>query len=142
MSKPQDLRNHARYEPLYHQVLLPITMVLLIRAFATIRPLSWDSVERLLTAVALFLVTWHARAFPLMAQNRVIRLEERLRLQRLAPELAARFDQLKPGQVVALRFAGDEEFPDLVRQVLEGRLTTGAQIKAAVKEWRADHLRV
>jgi hypothetical protein len=117
-------------------------MVLLIRAFATIWPLSWDSVERLLTAAALFLVTWHARAFPLVAQNRVIRLEERLRLQRLAPELAARFDQLKPGQVVALRFAGDEEFPDLVRQVLDGRLTTGAQIKAAVKEWRADHLRV
>ena len=80
---------------------------------------------------------------PLRAQDRIIRLEERIRLERLVPaDLRGRVGELTPDQLIALRFAPDNEVPELARRVLGGELKTRADIKGAVKNWRGDHLRV
>jgi len=80
---------------------------------------------------------------PLAAQDRLIRLEMRMRLQQLLPpDLRVRINDLTPRQLVALRFAGDAEMPDLIREVLDGRLKSGKEIKTRIKDWQADWLRV
>jgi hypothetical protein len=140
---PQTFANHARFVPGYHFVAfflvfvnLVYTVVQLVRAPAT------TTVAAVLAAVALVLVWLYARVFVLSVQDRVIRLEMQLRLQRVLPEdLRARVGEITRGQFVALRFASDAELPQLVRQVLEGKLTDKKQIKLAVKDWQADYLR-
>ena len=92
-------------------------------------------------AVALVIMAWFVRAFPVAVQDRVIRMEERLRLEKLAPEVAARMDEFAPAQVTALRFASDAEVPALARDVLAGKLTKPADIKRAIQNWRPDHMR-
>ena len=75
-------------------------------------------------------------------ENRVIRLEERLRFQSVLPkDVAEKASHLPVSQLVAMRFAPDEELPELVESVLSGRLTDPKAIKQAVRDWRADHLR-
>ncbi|MEP6549769.1 MAG: DUF6526 family protein, partial [Gemmatimonadales bacterium] len=97
----------------------------------------------MLVAIALFLGLWVSRAMPLRAQDRIIRLEERSRLERLLPaDLRDRIGELTPGQLVAIRFGSDEEIPDLTRRTLNGELKSQAEIKRAIRDWRADHLRV
>jgi hypothetical protein len=143
MSQPQQyLGNHARYVPLFHFVMFGVFVANLIRAVRTVTPVTNASLYDLALAVAFILLSWYARAFPLTVQDRVIRLEERLRLAELAPELAKQSGRITPGQWTALRFASDDEFVDLARQVLDGKLTAPGDIKKAVKHWRADHLRV
>jgi hypothetical protein len=94
-------------------------------------------------AVALALMAWYLRIFPLKAQDRIIRLEETLRLERLLPaDLKPRIGDLRPGQLIALRFAGDEELPELTRAVLAAEVTTPGEIKKRVRNWRADHFRM
>jgi hypothetical protein len=83
-----------------------------------------------------------ARGMALRAQDRVIRLEERLRLARLMPGEDALIDSLRPGQLVALRFASDDEVPALVRRCASGDLVKGEQIKKEIRNWRPDYLRV
>jgi len=138
----QNLKNHVRYVPMYHFVLGILVVANFVHALRGLSAYTPERAYDAIVALALLLVTWYAREFPKKVQDRVIRLEERLRLQSLAPDLAARFDQLKIGQVVALRFAGDDEVVALAREVLEGRLTAPADIKKAVKHWRADTQRV
>ena len=140
-STPQNLQNHARYVPLYHFVLFAILVANLVYAVIRLWHFDVHSLFQFLVAVALVLITWFARAFALTVQDRVIRLELRLRLQSLAPDLTARFDQLAVGQMTALRFAGDDELPALTRDVLDGKLVGSADIKKRVQHWRADHLR-
>jgi hypothetical protein len=78
----------------------------------------------------------------LRVQDRVIRLEERLRMQRLLPaDLQERIGEFAPGQLVALRFASDSELPGLARKVLDDKVAGGKAIKQMVKNWRADYLR-
>jgi hypothetical protein len=94
-------------------------------------------------ALGILAVGLVARYMSLVNQNRIIRLEERLRLTSLLPdELKARIPELRPRQLIALRFASDAEVTDLVRRCLAGELQTADSIKRAVKEWRPDHLRV
>jgi hypothetical protein len=138
----QNLKNHARYVPLYHIVTFGLLFANLIRAMFALLPVTNASLHDLALAVALLLMFWFMRAFPLTVQDRVIRLEEQLRLARLAPELAAEAGRITPAQWTALRFAGDGELVELVRRVLEGQLTSPAEIKGAITHWRADHLRV
>lgn len=94
-------------------------------------------------ALGLFLFSFTARGMALRAQDRVIRLEEQLRLSRIMPaEGQTLIDTLRPGQLIALRFAPDAEVPDLVRRIVSGELRSGDEIKRAIREWRPDHLRV
>ena len=97
----------------------------------------------LVVSAALVVLAVLVRLNPLRAQDRIIRLEESLRYYQLLPEeLASRAASLTPAQTVALRFAPDEELEGLVREVLAGRLNKPAEIKRAIKGWRADTLRV
>lgn len=137
----QNLQNHARYVPLFHFVTFGLVMLNLIRAVRGLLPVTNASLYDAGVAVALVLMCWFLRAFPLTVQDRVIRLEERLRLQALAPDLAPRAGSVTPAQWTALRFAGDAEFPALVRDVLDGKLVKPIDIKRAIKDWRADTLR-
>jgi hypothetical protein len=102
-----------------------------------------DHTAWLVLAVVLFIIGALTRTNPLRVQDRLIRLEEHLRYRQiLSAPLAQSAAALTPAQVVALRFASDEELPGLVQQVLEGKLTKGDEIKRAIKHWRADTLRV
>ncbi len=148
MAETQNLKNHARYVPGYHYLLALLVAVNLVHAaknlIAALRgqaPYSVELVYSLILAIAILIMAWYVRAFPVAVQNRVIRLEERLRVNEWAPQLAPRFDELAIGQVVALRFAGDDELAALMQQVLDGKLTKPADIKAAIRHWKADTLR-
>lgn len=143
MAEPQNLKNHARLVPGFH---ILTGVMLLVNLFGAVHVMlhnpSATGFHALVLALSLGFVAFYARAFALGAQDRVIRLEMRLRVKELAPQLAPRFDELAIGQVVALRFAGDDELASLMQQVLDGKLAKPADIKAAVQHWKADTLRV
>jgi hypothetical protein len=139
---PQNLKNHVRYVPLYHFVLVGLVAMNLLHAARTLLPFNQDSLFRFVVAVALILIAVFMRSFPVTVQDRIIRLEEKLRLEKLAPELAVGFDSFSPQQWTALRFASDAELPALARDVLAGKLKKPDEIKQAIRNWRPDHLRV
>ena len=141
---PQTYANHTRTVPLFHYVALPLLLLnFLWAAYRLVTGVSLDAAVAVLLAVALFLVAVFARVFAMAPQDRVIRLEERLRLQALLPaDLVPRIGELTMPQLIALRFASDGEVPDLVRRVLDGELTNQRAIKQAITTWRADHDRV
>lgn len=141
--KPQTYANHAKFVPMYHFVTFLILLINLVwSAWRLFQGPSADTVVGLLLAVALILMFFHLRVFPLKVQDRVIRLEMRLRLAEVLPEdLRPRIGDLTPGQMVALRFAGDDELPGLVRQVLDGKLEGRDAIKKAIGSWQPDYLR-
>jgi hypothetical protein len=141
---PQSYRHHARRVPWIHAtsaVILGIA-ILLALADAVWHP-SFRSIVLVIVALALLGSSWYGRTNALVVQDRVIRLEERLRLERLLPaDLRPRIEELSVGQLVALRFASDGELPDLVRQVFDEKLTHRDEIKRRIRDWRPDHLRV
>jgi hypothetical protein len=97
----------------------------------------------IVVSAALVGLTLIARTNALKAQDRIIRLEERLRYQQLLPaELVQQCGSLDIGRIIALRFASDDELEGLIREVLGGRLTRTADIKKAIKNWRSDTHRV
>lgn len=140
----QSYESHAKLVPGFHYVLSPImlgTSVYFI--FQAIRDFSTESAMFALFVVGVNLIGFYARGFPLGVQDRVIRLEEQLRMERLLPDdLRARAAEISTDQLIGLRFASDEELPDLVRQVLDGGITDRKAIKKAVKNWRADNQRI
>lgn len=139
----QNLANHARYEPMFHFVCLGLLTAYFVHTtLAVTDHPSRDAFFNLLLSTGLLLLAWFTRAFALTAQDRLIRLELALRVQRLAPELSASYTQLTRGQFTALRFAGDAELPGLLREVLEGKLTRGGEIKKRITDWQGDYLRV
>ncbi len=142
---PQSFENHAKMVPGYHYwatalIVLPTLYFL----FLAVR--DFYSPERLanaLFAVGVIITALYARLFPLGVQDRVIRLEERLRMERILPDdLKARIHDFTTGQLVGLRFASNEELPELARRVLDEGLTDRKAIKQAIKNWRADHQRI
>jgi len=146
--KEQSYASHARYVPGFHFVTLGILAVnFLWSLYRLFRPYSeevpvFDRVLAVLVAGGLIALAYYARIFPLAVQDRVIRNEMHARLEAaLPPDLRPRIGELRRGQIVALRFAGDDELPELTRQVLDGKLTKVDEIKRAVRSWRADHLR-
>lgn len=141
---PQSFENHGRRVPLYHYVLAPLGLLVLAWfAYRAVTDPSVDHVMLVLLASAVFGVGYSGRVFALGVQDRVIRLEERLRMERLFPEgLRDRIPELTTRQFVALRFASDEELEELTRRVLDGELTGQVEIKRAVRTWRADHQRI
>lgn len=140
---PQSLKNHAKTDPAYHYFLFLILLVNMAIAIAALvrRPglmTAWVVVMSAAAFVALFKM----RLYPLKVQDRVIRLEERLRLQALAPaEWHAQIYRLSEDQLIGLRFAGDDEVVALAKQALEHNLNR-KQIKERIKNWRADHWRI
>ena len=142
MSQPQqDIKNHSRYVPLFHFVLALLLAVNFIHAARKLLPFSAESFYPMSLATAMLLLMWYVRAFPTTVQDRVIRLEEKLRLEKLAPEMSVGFESFTPQQWTALRFASDAELPALARDVLAGRLSKPDDIKKAIEHWRPDHLR-
>jgi len=140
---PQSSSNHARYVPGYHFVLAGLLLVILVVQlyYLATRP-ALGTVVGVLYAISLVLVFWYMRAFAVTVQDRVICLEERLRMAALlSAELQSRIPEFTPEQLVALRFASDGELPALARRVLEERITDGKTIKGMIREWREDHLR-
>ena len=140
----QNISNHARYIFGFHIVLSALVAMIFFRAALMVgRSFTGDHLWMLAEASALMIFYWYVRAFPVGVQDRVIRLEMRLRLERLLPpEQFARFDQLAVGQVVALRFASDAELPGLVGLVLEGKLVGRGEIKKRIQNWQADPVRI
>jgi hypothetical protein len=140
---PQTYANHARFVPAYHFVAFFLVLInLVFTVVQSFRRPSPTTVVAALAAVALVLVYWYARAFVIAVQDRVIRLEMQLRLQRVLPDdLRARIGEITKGQFVALRFASDAELPALVRKVLDEKITDQKQIKMAVKDWQPDYWR-
>ena len=142
-STQQNAANHARFVPGYHFVAGSLALLNLGWALYRVatRP-NGDTGAALVVAVTLLLVTWYARAFPLAVQDRIIRLEERLRLARLMPpSLQQNCDALTPSQLIALRFASDSELPELATKVINDGVTDRARIKGMIREWRPDHMR-
>lgn len=145
MSQPeeQNLKNHGRVDPSFHYVLLGIFavnfLVWTVRIFFTHSLLeAWQIV----IAVALITLTFKVRLYSLKVQDRVIRLEERLRLATLLPEpLRLRIPELTERQLVAIRFAPDAELPLIVETTLKEKLTP-KQIKELIQNWRPDYWRV
>ena len=140
----QNYENHTRWHPPFHFFLTPILLLNFI--FAAVQLYRFRDLDHawwLVLAVGLIVLGALARTNALRVQDRLIRLEERVRYQQVLPApLAQGAGDLPLAQVVALRFASDEELPGLVQQVLEGKLTKGSEIKHAVRHWRADNLRV
>lgn len=139
----QNLSNHPMTDPKFHYFLLPVSLLNFIyacyRLFETpMLIMVWFVVMAAAQIVLIFTV----RLYSLKVQDRVIRLEERLRLQAILPErLRGRIGELSTSQLVALRFASDEELPALVEAALSQNLKN-ADIKKQVRSWRPDYSRV
>lgn len=143
MSKEQNFANHVKFFPLFHFVVAPIFLLNIVWAIVRVsRHASFDTIVSLLVAIALFLLALTARLMALTVQDRVIRLEMRLRLhQLLQPEPRARIPEFTIDQLISLRFAGDAELPSLAQRVLDEKLTNRKTIKRMVRDWQADLLR-
>lgn len=140
----QTYQNHARLIPLYHYVALPVLLINALWAlYQLTRGVGGESVIALAVAVALLLIAFYARAFALAAQDRIIRLEEQLRLRALLPDdLQARINDHTTEQLIGLRFASDGELPALARKVLDNAIADRKTIKQMVQSWRPDYQRV
>jgi hypothetical protein len=140
---PQSYANHSRLDPGFHFVLVPLVFVAIILSIISlVRHPGLHSTLWLVLAIALLLTAGKARSNALKAQDRVIRLEERLRLSMLLPEAARpRIAELTEPQLIALRFASDAELPALAMRALNEGLTN-KQIKTSIQSWRADTFRV
>jgi len=143
MSETQNFQNHAKFVPAFHFVALPIFLVNLgWSIYRLVHAFSADSVIALLVALALLLLAFTLRVMVLTVQDRVIRLEMRVRMASdLPPDLRQRIPEFTRDQLVAMRFAGDAELPDLARKVLTEKINNRKAIKLMVKDWQADELR-
>lgn len=144
MAEPQNYDNHGKRPPwLFLVAWFAATAAAASFFFRLLDDFSVDALALFLTAGGASMGIMMARRFALGVQDRVIRLEERLRMERLLPdELRGRSEELTTDQLIGLRFASDAELPGLVRRVLDGELTDRKEIKRAVENWRADHQRV
>ncbi len=142
--QPQVLETHRRWIPAFHFFTLPILLINLIVVVVNfVRDPRVVNGWAILVALALLIGITLSRTMPLRAQDRIIRLEERVRLERVLPaDLRGRIGDLTADQLIGLRFAPDDEVTDLTRRALGGELKTRADIKRAIRSWRPDHLRV
>lgn len=140
----QNFKNHAKVIPAFVFFVVPVLAMNFVWSIFRWKAAGFnvDGFIGILTAAALIVLAFLARTFALKVQDRVIRLEERIRFSRLLPaDLQHRIPEFTPSQLIALRFAGDAELPGLARKVLEDKLTDAKTIKQLVQTWRADYLR-
>lgn len=144
MATTQSYANHTRWHPLFHFFVLPVMGINFFWAVMTfVKAPDRNSGWWIVVSLALALLTFYVRNYSLRVQDRIIRLEERLRFQQVLPaELCQQTAGLRTGQIIALRFASDDELAELVRAVMSGKLNKPAEIKQAVKNWRSDTFRV
>ena len=147
---PQTFANHTRYDPPFHFFVAIVFLInVIIAGYFLIHALFLGRLVYILvhawlliTALALLVAMTRIRGYPIRIQDRVIRLEERLRLMSVLQEpLRSRIGELPDKQLVALRFASDEELPGLVQRALDEKLSN-ADIKKAIVRWRPDNSRV
>ena len=150
MSEPQSLKNHARFDAPQHFIAVPILFANFVAALVvTARIALSQEPHRLghhvwltIVALALLVAVVNMRLKDLRVQDRVIRLEEKLRYAAILPPLdLAAAAKLTLRQIIALRFAADAELPSLITRAIAENLT-GKQIKQSITNWRADDLRV
>jgi hypothetical protein len=140
----QSYASHRRFHPLFHFFAFPVLAInFIVHLYLLWRMPSLLMAWSCVVAAALVATVFLARYYSLRQQDRIIRLEERLRLQSLLPEeLRFRINELRTSQLVGLRFCSDEELADATRAVLAGEVKSQAEIKQRVKQWRADHHRI
>ena len=141
---PQTYANHTRLHPPFHFFLVPGALVLLmLTAINVFRHYPrLDAWILLLMAILFFAALFLVRSYPLRAQDRIIRLEERLRLEATLPsEFVPRIQELTEAQLIALRFASDKELRVLMEKVLTTKMLA-RDIKKSIVTWRADTFRV
>jgi len=139
----QSYANHTRFDPPFHFFLAPLCIAaVIVSVILLVRHPDMTTILWVILAVGLLAVTTRARIYSLKVQDRVIRLEERLRLALLLPEAdRARIGELTESQLVGLRFATDAELPALAMRALNEGLTR-KQIKSSIQSWRPDYFRV
>ncbi|MGD0305994.1 MAG: DUF6526 family protein [Candidatus Acidiferrales bacterium] len=139
----QSFKSHAKFVPAFHYFVGPVLMINVINSvIRTYHSFNYEHAFGVLLALALLALAFLARIFALKVQDRVIRLEMRLKLRELLPaDLQPRILDFRPGQLVALRFASDAELPTLARKVLDENLTDQRSIKSQIQNWQPDHLR-
>jgi hypothetical protein len=139
----QSFENHTKLVPPFHFFVLPVLAFNVIWSiYRLVHSFNAESVVALVVALALVTLALFGRLFALSVQDRVIRLEMRLRMMQLLPqELRPRIPEFNVDQLVSLRFAGDAELPGLCRKVLDEKLTDRKTIKKLIQNWQADNLR-
>ncbi len=141
---PQTLANHTRWHAPFHFFIAPVMLINFIWSVVLfIKDPNWNSGWWIIVSAALVVLAAMVRTNSLKVQDRLIRLEEKLRYQQiLSPALCQQAGALTPGQMVALRFAGDDELEALVAAAVAGKFSKTGDIKRAIKNWRADTFRV
>jgi hypothetical protein len=143
-SNAQTRGSHRRFIPMWHFFALPVLIInVVVVAVRFVRVPTGINGWSVIVALALVIGIFVSRSMPLRAQDRIIRLEEKIRFEKVLPtDLRGRIEELTPEQFIGLRFAPDDEVPELTRRVLNGELKTRSDIKRAIRNWRPDHLRV
>lgn len=141
--KKQTFENHVRVVPAYHMYVFGVLFINVVWRLVQLKDgITFGSIMNVLMGAAFILGFLYARLFALTVQDRVIRLEMRMRMERLLPaDLRARIPEFTISQLVSLRFAADDELPLLARQVLDEKLIDRKSIKRRVKNWQPDLLR-
>jgi hypothetical protein len=141
--KPQTLQNHGKFDPIFHFFLAPVGLAFVIATiYHAIQNPGMEAYTHILIALWALMAVFRIRIYSLKVQDRVIRLEERLRLAGLLSEpLKSKSAALTEGQLIAIRFASDAEVPALVEKTLAGNLKQ-KEIKQAIQTWRPDYWRV
>ena len=138
----QSYANHARWFPPWHFFAIPVLAAnVIVQIVRLVEQPALATAWTVVVAIALVTGLICARWMSLRVQDRLICLEETLRLQRLMPDRALDIEQLTRAQFIGIRFASDAEVPHLLDRILAGELVTRGDVKQAVQHWRADHLR-
>jgi Family of unknown function (DUF6526) len=140
----QNFENHSKVVPIFHFFAIPVFVANFVWSLFRLRQLefSFAGIFGVILAAALVVLVFEARLFAMAVQDRVIRLEERLRYAQVLPaDLQARTGELTINQIVALRFACDAELPALTQKVLDEKVGGRKAIKRLIKTWRPDYQR-
>ena len=142
-TQSQSYSNHTRWDPPFHFFIMPVFVATVIVALVhAIRWPGFHTAWTVLLSIAALMLVFKTRMYALRVQDRVIRLEERLRLANaLSEPLRSRIGELSESQLIALRFASDDELELLVNETLTRKLSA-KEIKQSIKNWRGDYLRV
>lgn len=144
MSQEQNFNNHVRWYPFGHFFIAPVLLLnLAYQCYALYKDYEYAHVWMVVMSFMLVCMHVASRLQALKAQDRVIRLEERLRYRELlSPELARKASDLAPHMIVAMRFASDDELASVAEAAVSGKFESAKALKQAIKNWKADHHRV